>query len=123
MENIDCGIFPSRAEGWNLELLELLSCGKMAISSNVSAHTEFCNSKAVYLIDIPEKELAEDGKWFFKQGSWAKITESTINDFVEAMRAAHKRHQQNKNAINKDGVEVAKNFTWSNTAEKILTNV
>jgi glycosyltransferase involved in cell wall biosynthesis len=123
MENIDCGIFPSRAEGWNLELLELLSCGKMAIASNVSAHTEFCNSKAVYLIDMPEKELAEDGKWFFKQGSWAKITESTMNDFVEAMRTAYKRHQQNKNAINKDGIEVANNFTWSNTAEKILTNV
>jgi glycosyltransferase involved in cell wall biosynthesis len=27
MQQADCGVFPSRAEGWNLELLEMMSCG------------------------------------------------------------------------------------------------
>ena len=39
----NCGIFPSRAEGWNLELLEMMSMNKPVIATNYSAHTEFCN--------------------------------------------------------------------------------
>ena len=30
----DCGIFPSRAEGWNLELLESMAMGKPVITTN-----------------------------------------------------------------------------------------
>lgn len=118
MENIDCGIFPSRAEGWNLELLEILSCGKMAIASNISAHTEFCEPKAVSLVDIPEKEKAHDGKWFFGQGSWGKITQTVVEDFAQAMISVHKKHQENK-SINQAGIETAKLFSWDNTACKI----
>ena len=51
----DCGLFPSRAEGWNLELLESMSCGKPVIATNYSGHTEFCNDENSYLIDIEDK--------------------------------------------------------------------
>jgi len=119
METVDCGIFPSRAEGWNLELLELLSCGKLAIASNVSAHTEFCNSQAVTLIDMPEKELAHDNKWFFSQGSWAKITEKVIDNFAQAMREAYDKNQKDRSFVNKAGIEIAKKFSWENTTQRI----
>ncbi len=119
METVDCGIFPSRAEGWNLELLELLSCGKMAIASNVSAHTEFCNTEAVTLIDMPEKELAYDNKWFFNQGSWAKITDKEIDNFAQAMRDTYNKNQKDKSFINKAGIEIAKKFSWENTTQRI----
>ena len=36
----DCGVFPSRAEGWNLELLEMMAIGKQVITTNYSAHTQ-----------------------------------------------------------------------------------
>lgn len=45
MANANCGIFPSRAEGWNLELLEMMSMNKPVIATDYSAHTEFCNEK------------------------------------------------------------------------------
>ena len=35
----DCGVFPSRAEGWNLGLLECMSVGLSVIATNCSAHT------------------------------------------------------------------------------------
>lgn len=52
--NSDCGLYPSRAEGWNLELLESMSMNKPVIATNYSAHTEFCNSDNTYLINITE---------------------------------------------------------------------
>ena len=64
MSKVDVGIFPSRAEGWNLEILELMSCGKHIITTNYSAHTEFCNKENALLVDIDELETAYDGKWF-----------------------------------------------------------
>ena len=60
----DCGVFPSRAEGWNLDLLEMMSCGKQVIATNYSAHTEFCNEENCMLVETTEMVDAEDGKWF-----------------------------------------------------------
>jgi len=123
MSKVDCGIFPSRAEGWNLELLELMSCGKAVISTNYSAHTEFCTKNNAYLVDIKEKELAKDGKWFFGQGNWAKLTSKELDQFVDYMREIHKLKQSGQLKTNLNGVETAKNFSWNNTAEAILKHV
>ena len=34
MKQADCGVFPARAEGWNLELLEMMACGKHVIATD-----------------------------------------------------------------------------------------
>lgn len=123
MSRVDCGIFPSRAEGWNLELLELMSCGKPVITTNYSAHTEFCDSKNAYLIDISSTELANDNKWFFGQGSWANISERSQEQCVNYMRHIHTLKQSNSLPLNIEGINTANKYTWENTAEQILKNV
>ena len=55
MIQTDCGVFPARAEGWNLELLEMMACGKQVIATNYSAHTEFCNPDNCRLINTAKK--------------------------------------------------------------------
>ena len=120
MSQTDCGIFPARAEGWNLELLEMMSCGKSVISTNYSSHTEFCNSDNCMLIDVPEKEEAVDGKWFRGQGKWAKIDEKQITELAEHMRKVHEEKKKDSLNINQAGVDTAKKFSWKNSAEKIL---
>lgn len=112
----DCGIFPSRAEGWNLELLEMMACGKQVITTNCSAHTEFCNNTNSYLVDVHDKELAYDGKWFHGNcGSWHKISEKEKDMFIEHMRFVYKNKK-----INQEGVCTARKFTWNNTSKRIL---
>ena len=123
MSQVDCGIFPSRAEGWNLELLELMACGKHTIATNYSAHTEFCNKENSYLVDIQDSELAKDGKWFFGQGNWAKLRHNHIDQFASIMKEIHLLKLTNKLAINKAGIDTANRFTWLNTAEIINNNV
>ena len=116
----DCGIFPSRAEGWNLELLEMLSCGKRVITTNSTAHTEFCNDNNAYLVETPQREIAYDGKWFHgKCGSWAKISNEELDLFVDYMRNIHKLKQEDKLTINQDGIDTANRFSWDSSSLKI----
>jgi glycosyltransferase involved in cell wall biosynthesis len=123
MQSIDCGLFPSRAEGWNLELLELMSCGKPVITTNYAAHTEFCNKDNAYLVDIDRLELAKDGKWFFGQGDWAKIGKEQIDQFVNYIQNVHQLKTNNELPINNQGIETANKFSWQNAAKEIIKHV
>tara|TARA_B100001564_G_scaffold359340_1_gene380719 strand:+ start:3081 stop:4154 length:1074 start_codon:yes stop_codon:yes gene_type:complete len=120
MKECDCGIFPSRAEGWNLELLEMLSCGKQVIATNCSAHTEFCNKDNCLLVDTTNKEMAFDGIWFNgKVGSWAKIEDKQVSEFAELMREVHNKKQKQELTSNSQGVKTANNFSWTQSSNKI----
>ena len=124
MAKVDCGIFPSKAEGWNLEALELMSCGKHVIITNYSAHTEFCNKENSLLIDMSQMEKAYDGKWFNgKVGSWSHIGEDQIDQAVNHMRKIHNLKKENILQKNIEGVSTAEKFTWENTAKEILNHV
>lgn len=111
----DCGIYPSRAEGWNLEALETMAMNKPIIITNYSAHTEFCNKDNAHLIDISEKEIAFDGKAFRGQGLWAKFGQSQIDQTISYMRYVY----ESKIRTNPNGIETANKFTWDNTAKTI----
>jgi glycosyltransferase involved in cell wall biosynthesis len=115
MSYANCGVFPSRAEGWNLELLEMMSLGKPVITTYYSSHTEFCNDQNSYLVKPTETESAHDGKWFNGEGNWAKIEESHKDQMIDYMRYMY----NNKIMLNPNGIETAKKFSWSNTAKCI----
>lgn len=110
----DCMVFPSRAEGWNLPLLECLAMDKACIATYYSAHTEFCVESECRLVKIDELETANDGIWFHGQGRWAKIGESQKDQFIEHMRTIYEDEWRPFNNIN------AKYFTWENTAKEII---
>jgi glycosyltransferase involved in cell wall biosynthesis len=116
MSYADCGIFPSRAEGWNLELLEMMAMNKPVITTNYSAHTEYCNKDNAYLVDVPDVELAKDNKYFFGQGNWAKLGQSQLDSFCDYMRYVY----TNKISSNDDGVKTADRFNWVNAADTLI---
>jgi len=116
MSSVSCGVFPARAEGWNLELLEMMSCGKPVIATDYSAHTEFCTKENSFLVSIDSEEKAYDGKWFDgKTGSWAHLGESQIDQISSHMKHIH----DNKISYNSAGIETAKRYTWKNSAIKV----
>jgi glycosyltransferase involved in cell wall biosynthesis len=123
MRQIDCGVFPSRAEGWNLELLELMSCGKHVIATNYSGHTEFCTKENSMLIHTDEKEDATDNKWFFGQGQWAKVGDKQIKQIALYMGAIHRAKQSNRLFVNNECINTAKKFSWDNTAKEIINAI
>ena len=117
MSQVDCGVFPSRGEGWNLELLEMMAAGKHVVATDYSAHTEFCTKENAGLVSISEVESAFDGKWFFGQGNWAKIGPHEEMDLYMKMM---KYILDKKGTVNLAGVETAKRFSWQNTAREII---
>lgn len=120
MNAVDCGVFPSRAEGWNLELLEMMACGKQVIATDYAAHQEFCNNHNCALIPIDGLEPAYDGIWFKGQGEWVELGDNQIDYLVEAMRRVHNVKQAGGDLYNEAGVKTAEKFTWLATADKIM---
>ena len=120
MAQVDCGVFPSRGEGWNLELLEMMAAGKHVIATDYSAHTEFCTKENCGLVSINNKEPAHDGKWFFGQGNWAKISEREIFDLAIEMQSFI---VDRKGTTNESGVKTARQFSWQNSAKEIIKHV
>jgi glycosyltransferase involved in cell wall biosynthesis len=93
IKSADAYISPSRAEGWNMPLYDAIACNKPVITTNCTAHTEYCNKNNSFLVDSFETEIAHDGA-FFKDyiGSWHKITDKQIDDFAQYMRHCYKNN-------------------------------
>lgn len=123
MRQIDIGVFPVRAEGWNLELLELLSCGKNVITTDYSGHTEFIDRKNAKEIEIDKLEPARDGIWFHGQGEWAALEKRQKDQLIMYMRKLHQQKQDGELHLNLSGIETAKKFSWENTAQEILNGL
>ena len=120
MRQTDCGIFPARAEGWNLELLEMMACGKTVIATNYSAHTEFCNLDNTMLIEPDGLEQAKDGVFFSGDyGQWASLGHDSKGQLVNHMRAFHK-DKQTQHKLNNAGVDTANIFTWQNSTQRLI---
>jgi len=120
MNTVDCGVFPSRAEGWNLEILELMAAGKHIITTNYSAHTEFCNAKNSMLVTPLKNEPAHDGIFFDGFADWAFL-EGVEQEFVVHMQNIYKEWKQNNKAriVNEEGIQSSKEFSWDATAQKL----
>jgi glycosyltransferase involved in cell wall biosynthesis len=115
----NCGIYISRGEGWDMELLETMAMNKPVIASNYSAHTEYCNSDNSFLVDMPDTEAAIDNKWFFGQSNWGKIGDSQIEQTIAHMQYCY----NNRILTNENGLKTAQSLSWNNTASKLVSAI
>jgi glycosyltransferase involved in cell wall biosynthesis len=116
----DCGLYLSRAEGWNNEILETMALNKPVIVSNYSAHTEYCTEQNSLLVDIDELELAQDGVWFHgNSGKWAKLGQNQLDQTIEHMKYVY----SNNIRTNTVGLETVKNYSWLNTGKIIYDTI
>ena len=120
INSVDCCVFPTRAEGFGMPILQSLACGKPVISTDYSAHADFVNEDNSMLIHIDEMETAYDGKWFFGQGEWAKLGTKQIDELVEYLSLVHAGKRRNDIVPDISGpVKTAQNFSWERTAKSI----
>lgn len=124
----DCGVFPARAEGWNLEVMEMMACGKRVIVTNCTGHTEYCNESNSTLFDAGELEPAiglegTERRWFHGQGNWHSLDDSFVDMLSEEMKHVYKLKQLNGLCLNESGIETAKRFSWDNTAKIIMESL
>lgn len=123
MKQADCGIFPTSSEGWGLETLEMLSCGKPVIATNYSGQTEYLKEgkESVDLIPVEKMIAAFDGVWFMGQdGQWAQLNSAKIG---ELMRKRYEDRNNNQDKVKEDAIRVAKMFNWERTAKLIVDSI
>jgi glycosyltransferase involved in cell wall biosynthesis len=112
----DCGIFPARAEGWNNEILEVMAMNKPIITTNYSAHTEYCTRDNSYLVDIDNLTTAKDDHFFTHGfGQWAQLGNKQIEQMIEHMRYVYTNNIRD----NQNGLNTVKQYTWDQTASII----
>jgi glycosyltransferase involved in cell wall biosynthesis len=116
MKQVDCAVFPARAEGWNMEALEMMACGKEVIITNCTGHTGFVN-ESCRLIDMEDEfDIAYDGVFFNGFSKWRKFTQDSFDQLVEHMRNVHRLRSDL--LLNKAAVNQASKFSW-----ELSTNV
>ena len=119
----DIGIFPSKAEGFNMPLSECLACEKLCIATDYSAHTEFATKENCLLIPIEESEKMFDGQFFVGNGgTWAKLGTKQIDSLKNLMEFAYRSVKSgdfHKN-LQRRSSSLLEGFSWQNTASKII---
>jgi glycosyltransferase involved in cell wall biosynthesis len=117
MSQVHCGVFPARAEGWNLEALEILACGRHLIITDCTAHSEYANKDNSYLINMTSGyEKAKDYVFFDGKSEWRSFGDDEFDQLVEYLRLVHKKNIEGSLKINKSGIETSKQFTWKKSS-------
>jgi glycosyltransferase involved in cell wall biosynthesis len=118
-------LFPSKAEGWGLPLIEAAACGLPLITTYYSAQTEFLQdikSSCVFVpyelmdIDCPEYKSfypAPDNNY----GRWA-IT--TIDNIRLALKEAVSNYPALSRQATKNSDVIRSKYSWANSAIKSL---
>lgn len=121
----DCFVFPSKAEGWGLPLIEAAASGLPLITTNYSAHTEFLQhitSSCLFVdydmgpVNCPEYKQfypMPDGDW----GQWAHPRVSSIAD---RMREAYEKSPIYRVEALKNSEIIRGQYSWAQSATKSL---
>ncbi len=118
MAAADCGVFPARAEGWNLEALEMLSMGKPVIATAATAHTAFMTEHNARLITMNAMEPALGGRI---AGRWPAWGAAQHEQLVERLRDVHRERTSGSLQRNNAGIATAQAHSWDASASALLS--
>lgn len=108
----------SGAEGWNLPAFNATALGKWSIVLDCTSHKDWANAGNCILVSPAGTENIEDGVFFLPNTPFNVGKKYTFNEdsLVKAMELAeHKCKTENIK-----GIELATQFTYSNTVDKLL---
>jgi len=117
-KNADCFISISRGEGWNLPVMEAMSCGVPVIALNWSGQTEFLTPLNSFLVEVPE--LEELKVPWCPDCRWAVVDKNSLR---KVMRTVFEQPQAVKQKGLRARINVTKKFSVRTIAEQINNQV
>ncbi len=111
LQTSDVFLSCARGEGWNLPLIEAISCGIITICSNWGAQLDFAKGIS-HTINIKGENLASDAK------DIGNYCEPDFDDLKRVMLDVYENYEKyNTDAILKSEY-IRNKFTWKNAAKK-----
>jgi glycosyltransferase involved in cell wall biosynthesis len=121
----DAFVFPSRAEGWGLPLIEALATGLPAIATNYSGHSEFLEGMSgLYMplqydiIPIEDEEYLKF--WDFDHGASGNWAQVNVDDLGQKMLEMKNMHGQWIQKGLKASAWVRNHFDWCHAADTAI---
>jgi len=113
----DFGIWLSKAEGWNLPLMECIACGTPAITTSWTGMSEYMSGYPEELKITDFKSIiANDGQWFHgDKGEWKTPALDQVRAILEAIAFDPEKYLLYENKC----MRSIENFTWENAAKKM----
>ena len=129
-QQADCGLYPSRAEGWGLPILETLATGVPCIVGNWTGQSEYLGENFRMFNDEEEyyykegirgavkRERADDGIWFDgSRGDWNVVTDEALAWWIKHSFENYRKYRKTEEW----SMEVSRlrQFTWARAAKQL----
>ena len=116
---VHVGLFASRAEGWNLPLMEMIACGVPCITTDVTAQQEYLQQypsllKLTHLSLVP----AYDGVWFRDPNTPARWFQPNPEELAQKITWCLD-HPENVLALGPACQRSVSKFTWDAAATQL----
>ena len=116
--NYDIYLSFSRAEGYDLPLIEAMSNGLLCVATDSTAHKDYVTNENAIVVKSIGKILARDKKWFVEgNGEWDDYNKT---DFVLALKEAKAEIETSKMERRMRAIKTGTDNTWKGSTKKIL---
>lgn len=118
---VDFGVFPYRAEGWGLPVLECMGSGTPVIATDYSAPTEYLTDEVGCMLRIGQMDAIYDPVFFpaGHAGEWFVPSEVELVAALECM-CAEAATEGSLEALGRAAARRAREFTWAQSAARIV---
>ena len=117
----DAMIFPSRAEGWGLPLIEAIACGLPVISTFYSGHGEYLNAIEGQFVRLDHQlqpiSCPEYLQHWRAGGQWAVVSPEEIASKLVFLKENYNSFQQHAMMASQT---IRDHFSWRHAAEQAV---
>ncbi len=119
----DCAIFPTRAEGIGLPIIESMGTGLPVIVSDKTGMSEYINKENAIVLEDTEKVPVYDKMFFPNAGEFGEWDSPKEDELIDKMRWVYKNYNEAKTIGNNAAKWIKENYTWDLAATKFIEEV